>query len=225
MTSADIPSEVWVQRAVDRSAAVQRSRLRIAQQVRQMVDAARKLIEIKGDEFTTQELAVEAGVALQTFYRYFTSKDELLVTVIGDAMADACEQWAQTAAGLPDPLARLRYYIVDALQRIDDHAGTSRFIAGTRWRLHRQYPKELAEVERPFIELLRDELDAAVAAGLLNPPDVQWDSWFIAELTRAVFHFYAFAPHPADEFELAKERLWQFCLAALGGPIAKDVEG
>lgn len=223
MTSADVPSEVWVQRAVDRSAAVQRSRLRIAQQVRQMVDAARKLIEIKGDAFTTQELAVEAGVALQTFYRYFASKDELLVTVIGDAMADACEHWEQAAAGLPDSLARLRYYIVDTLNRIDDGGGTARFVVGTRWRLHRQYPKELAEAERPFIELLRAEVDAAVAAGLLNPPDTKWDSWFIAELVRAVFHYYAFAPYPVDEFELAKERLWQFCLAALGGPVTKGV--
>jgi TetR/AcrR family transcriptional regulator len=55
----------WVERAVERSAAVQRSRERIAAQVRQMLDAARTLIAIKGDEFTTQELAAEAGVALQ----------------------------------------------------------------------------------------------------------------------------------------------------------------
>jgi AcrR family transcriptional regulator len=32
----------------------------------------------------------EAGVALQTFYRYFASKDELLLAVIADAMTEAC---------------------------------------------------------------------------------------------------------------------------------------
>ena len=78
------------ERAVERSAAVQRSRSRIANQVRSMLDAARRLIAVKGDEFTTQDLVKEAGVALQTFYRYFAGKDELILAVIADAMTEAC---------------------------------------------------------------------------------------------------------------------------------------
>jgi TetR/AcrR family transcriptional regulator len=210
-----------VERAVERSAAVQRSRERIAHQVRQMLDAARKLIEAKGDEFTTQELVAEAGVALQTFYRYFASKDELLVAVIGDAMVDACDRWARNAAKLPDPLARLRYYLTATLERLDDgqSEGTARFIVATRWRLHRQFPKELAEAERPFVDLLRGEVDAAIEAGLLNPLDAEWNSWFLAELMRSVYHCYAFAPHDADDLELVREQLWRFCLAGLGGTV------
>ena len=93
-----VPSESWVERAVGRSAAVQRSRTRIANQVRLMLDAAHRLIRDKGD-FTTQDLVNEAGVALQTFYRYFASKDELLLAVIGDAMTEACDRWSKAAAG------------------------------------------------------------------------------------------------------------------------------
>ena len=81
-----------------------------------MLEAAGRLIHTKGDEFTTQELCAEAGVALQTFYRYFASKDELLLAVIGDAMTDACERWAEAAAELPDPLARLKYYLTSTLR-------------------------------------------------------------------------------------------------------------
>jgi TetR/AcrR family transcriptional regulator len=212
----------WVERAVERSAAVQRSRLRIAEQVRVMLDAARRLIQAKGDEFTTQELCAEAGVALQTFYRYFASKDELLLAVIGDAMNDACEYWVEQGAKLPDPLARLRYYITSTLERLGgdgSDAATARFIVSTRWRLHRNYAKELAEAEKPFVDLLRVEVDAAIEAGLLDPPDPDWDPWFIAELARSVFHFYAFAPHPEGELEIVKERLWRFCLNALGGSV------
>jgi AcrR family transcriptional regulator len=199
---------------------VQRSRLRIAEQVRLMLDAARRLIQAKGDEFTTAELCTEAGVALQTFYRYFASKDELMLAVIGDAMTDACEHWALTAAEMPDPLARLRYYITSTLDRLDGDghdAATARFIVSTRWRLHRNYAKELAEAEKPFVDLLRIEVDSAIADGSLNPPDPDSDPWFVAELARSVFHFYAFAPHPDRELELVKERLWRFCLSALGG--------
>jgi len=185
-----------------------------------MLDAARALIDAKGDEFTTQELAAEAGVALQTFYRYFASKDELLLAVIGDAMVDACERWAQAAAELPDSLARLRYYLMSTLERLsgDSHnAAMSRFVVSTRWRLHRQFPKELAEAEKPFVDLVRGEVNAAIEAGLLNPPDPEWDSWFLVELVRSVYHYYAFAEHDDDELELVKERLWRFCLTALGG--------
>jgi AcrR family transcriptional regulator len=210
----------WVDRAVERSAAVQRSRLRIAAQVRQMLDAARVLIETKGDEFTTQELAAEAGVALQTFYRYFSSKDELLLAVIGDAMSKACESLAEDASAMPDPLDRVRHFVMSILERLDGDpksAAMSRFVVSTRWRLHKQFPKELAEAEKPFVDLVRSEVNTASELGLLKPSDSQWDSWFLTELVRAVFHYYAFAAHDDGEIDVVKERLWRFCLTALGG--------
>ncbi|MEZ0362708.1 TetR/AcrR family transcriptional regulator [Mycobacterium sp. pUA109] len=197
---------------------MQRSRMRIAEQVRVMLDAARRLIAAKGDEFTTQELVAEAGVALQTFYRYFASKDELLLAVIGDAMTDACERWAQAGAELDDPLARLRLYITSTLERLNSSdAATARFIVSTHWRLHRHFPKELAEAEKPFVDLLRTEVDAAVKAGLLKPAGSEWDSWFLAELARSVYHYYAFAAQSDTDMDLVKEQLWRFCLTALGG--------
>lgn len=225
MTTAGVPSESIVERAVERSAAVQRSRLRIAQQVRQMLDAARRLIAAKGDEFTTQELVTEAGVALQTFYRYFASKDELLMALIGDAMTDACEYWAAAGAEISDPLARLRFYITSTLDRLgsDSHsAAMSRFVVSTRWRLHRLFPAELAEAEKPFVDLVRDGVNEAVDAGLLNPTDAERDSWFVGELTRSVYHYYAFADHTQSELDLIKEQLWRFCLTALGGTIKAE---
>jgi TetR/AcrR family transcriptional regulator len=156
----------------------------------------------------------------RTFYRYFSSKDELLLAVVGDAMVDACERWAQEAAELPDPLARLRFYVTSTLERLSGvsrNVAMSRFVVSTRWRLHRQFPKELAEAEKPFVDLLRIEIDAAIDEGLLNPPDPEWDSWFLVELVRSVYHYYAFAEYDDSEIDIVKERLWQFCLTALGG--------
>ncbi|OBK79175.1 TetR/AcrR family transcriptional regulator [Mycobacterium sp. 1164985.4] len=204
---------------------MQRSRLRIAKQVRQMLDAARRLIATKGDEFTTQELVAEAGVALQTFYRYFGSKDELLLAVIGDAMTEACERWTAAAEELSDPLARLRFYLTATLERLNGdsrNAAMARFVVSTRWRLHRQFSDELAEAEKPFVDLLRRAVSDAVVAGQLNPPDPEWDSWFLGELVRSVYHYYAFVEHEGAELEIAKQRLWQFSLAALGGAVRAE---
>ncbi|MGV0740551.1 helix-turn-helix domain-containing protein [Mycobacterium syngnathidarum] len=199
---------------------MQRSRERITHHVRQMLDAARTLIGAKGDDFTTQELAAEAGIALQTFYRYFASKDELLVAVIGDGMSEAVERWERAAAELPDPLARLKFYITSTLEGLmgdDQDAAMSRFVVSSRWRLHKQFPRELAEAEKPFVDLMRREVSLATEAGLLKPAAPEWDSWFVTELARSVYHYYAFAPHTAGEIAVVKERLWRFCLIGLGG--------
>ncbi len=107
------------ERAVERSTAVQRSRTRIENHVRAILDAAHRLVETKGDAFTTQELAKEAGVALQTFYRYFSSKDELLLAVIGDGLDDACRRWSVTAETLAGPLERLRFFVTSPLAGLD----------------------------------------------------------------------------------------------------------
>ena len=171
-----------------------------------MLDAASALIRAKGDEFTTQELAAEAGVALQTFYRYFASKDELLLAVIGDAMADACEGWALAAAEMPDPLARLRY-----LRHL------------RRWNAWRRDSDERRDVAVRGVDTLA--IAPAVPHGTgrggeaVRRPGArrgqqgdgrraaqsdrsEWDSWFVAELARSVYHYYAFADHTESELDL-----------------------
>jgi AcrR family transcriptional regulator len=217
----------WEERAVARSAAVQRSKSRIAAQGQQLLDAAATLIRAKGDEFTTMELAAEAGVALQTFYRYFGNKDELLLAVIGDALREACERWELAGATLPGPLERLHYYITAPLERLDGDrkdGNTARFVVSARWRIHRKFPEELANAEKPLVDLLTREVNAATAAGLLKPNDPHRDTWFLAELVRSTYHHYAFADHSTSELEVVKERLWRFCLRALGGAV-QDAPG
>lgn len=218
MTDTSASPESWVERAVERSAAVQRSRSRIANQVKLMLDAARRLIHDKGDDFTTLELVTEAGVALQTFYRYFASKDELLLAVIGNAMTEACDGWSKAAAKLSNPVERLRFYITAPLEKLDGHdAAGMRFIVSAHWHLHRIFPTELADAEKPFVELLLAEVNSAVDAGLLRPPNPEWDAWFIVELLRSVYHYYVYAANGDEDMSVIKENLWCFCRTALGG--------
>lgn len=186
------------------------------QQASQILDAARRLIRVKGDAFTTQELAKEAGVALQTFYRYFATKDELLLTLFGDLVAEGCADTAERATDLPDPIARLRFYITSTLDSIDaggDEAAAARFLVSAHWQLQRTFPNDIAAAMRPFADLLLTEIQAGVAAGLLNPADPERAAWLINELVRAVYHHYAYATVRSPTM---REDLWQFCLRALG---------
>lgn len=217
MTGTNITPVSWAERAADRSPRVSRSRTNSAERARVILDAARRLVQAKGDAFTAQEVAKEADVALQTFYRYFATKDQLLLTLFGELVAEGCADHAVRARDLPDPIARLRYYITSPLDSFDgegEAAVAARFIVSAHWRLQRLFPNDVADAMRPFADLLLTEINAAVDAGLLRPANPERAAWFINELVRSVHHHYAYA---TEKSPTVRNDLWQFCLDALGG--------
>jgi TetR/AcrR family transcriptional regulator len=219
MTESDALAMSWAERVADRSPVVQKFRNRGILQAKVIVDAAHRLIREKGSTFTTQELVREAGVALQTFYRYFEGKDQLLLAVIEDSVIQSCAAYQSQARRLQDPVARVHFYVTVALSslgdRSDDAAGP-RFITTEHWRLHRLYPNELALATQPYTDLLRDEIRAATEAGLLKSSDPDHDAWLVSQLVMSVYHHYAFVTTEVSVSEIG-DRLWAFCLAALGG--------
>jgi AcrR family transcriptional regulator len=189
------------------------------EQAQAIVTAARRLIAAKGTSFTTQELVREAGVALQTFYRYFASKDQLLLAVFEDLISEFCEGLRNQVAEMTDPIERLRFCVtIAARPPAGDRAEVEapRFITSEHWRLQQEYPAEIAVAISPFSDLVAEEIQNAVRAGSLQSSDPQSDAWHITQLVMAVFHHYAFAEaeQPAEE---VAERLWRFCLSGLGG--------
>jgi TetR/AcrR family transcriptional regulator len=212
----------WTERLADRSPIVQRSRDRSVRQARVLIDAARRLIAVKGESFTTQDLVKEAGVALQTFYRYFASKDDLLLAVIEDMVAEACVAYQARAEGIADPIERLRSHItsvVDMLAASPDGGAYARFIATEHWRLSRQFPREIAFAAQPYVDLLRSEISAATDAGVLRSADPERDAWLTSQLVMAVFHHHSFS---AEADPTLAADLWRYCLGGLGGTVEAD---
>jgi TetR/AcrR family transcriptional regulator len=212
-----IPEMSWAERAADRSPTVRRSRARGVEQATAIVEAAQRLIAVKGTAFTTQELVKEAGIALKTFYRYFPGKDQLILAVIEDMISEACVRYKEAARGLDDPVARLRVYVTTV---VNDLAGgdpeSARFVTAEHWRLQSLYPAEVGVAIKPFTDLVHEEIEAAGNAGRLRSTDSAHTAWLVTQLVMATFHYHAFAG--ADEnFEDIADRLWNFCLSGLGG--------
>jgi TetR/AcrR family transcriptional regulator len=218
MTSATASPLPWAERAADRSPAVQRSRARQMEQAKVVVDAARRLIAERGDSFTTQELVKEAGVALQTFYRLFAGKDQLLLAVFEDLIAESCAEYEEAARDLPDPVARLRFYIHATVGNIGDATVSigAQFVTAQHWRLYQLFPEEMAHATQHFTTLVERQLVLAADEGLLAPKNPHLDAWFVTKLVMAVFHHYAFSAPPPD-LAMVEDELWQFCLTGLGG--------
>ena len=210
------PQLSWAERAAERSL-MQRSRSRSIEQARTIIEAGRRLMERQGD-FTTQELTKEAGVALQTFYRYFESKDQLLVAVLEDLIGSQTRAREAQAAAISDPVARLRFFVTWPVQTLGQPITfrSTRAITAQHWRLQQLFPDDMAQVDRPLVELIARTLVEARALGTLSPTDPEHEASLIIELVRSVFHRYAFASLDRSIDEIA-EQVWTFCLRAVGG--------
>lgn len=220
-TGGSVSVMSWTERAADRSPLMQQWRSRNVRQMKIMVEAARRLIAQKGSSFTTQELAREAGVALQTFYRHFGGKDQLLLATIEDMHAEMSERYAADARDLPGPLARLHYYVTSALEGLDGTGAAARapqFITAEHWRLHQQFPEEMTLATQPIVDLFARELRAAQEQGLIAPSDVDRSAELMVMLVRTVYHHYAFKAKNEPAAAIA-EHVWELCLQGIGGRI------
>ena len=208
----------WADRTADRSPSVQRSRDRSVKQAKVLVDAGRRLVLEKGHNFTINELVKEAGVALQTFYRIFGGKDQLLLAVFEDLIAESCTDYERAAAPLPDPIARLHFYISATVGNVaeETYGIGPRFVTAEHWRLHQLFPDEMAHATQHFTDMVQRQLEFAVEEGLATSTDVPGDSWFITKLVMATFHHYAYSETTTDRTVIAED-LWSFCLRAIGG--------
>lgn len=177
-------------------------------------------------EFTTQELVKEAGVALQTFYRYFEGKDALLVAVLEDLIAEQTRAWEAGAAELADPIERLHFFVTRPLSLIDAApvAGGARAVTAEHWRLQQLFPDEMAHVDAPLVDLVRRTIEDAAAAGMVTPNDAASDAWLIVDLVRGVYHHYAYAALDRRREEIA-EHVWSFCVRAIGGTVSGGPNG
>ena len=215
-TASTLP---WAERAADRSPAVQRSRARQMEQAKAVVDAARRLIAERGDRFTTQELVKEAGIALQTFYRLFAGKDQLLLAVFEDMIGETLRGSSKQRRKLfPIRSLGCGSTCAETVQLVNGDAPGigAQFSTAQHWRLYQFFPAEMDQATQQFADLLVRQLEVARAEGLLPETNPPRDAWFVTKLVMAVFHHYAFAEAEAGA-STAADDLWDFCRRALGG--------
>ena len=182
-----------------------------------LLAAAHRLVLDRGENFTTQDLIKEADVALQTFYRHFGGKDQILLAVLADLIKGHCDALAKRGRSIKDPVERLHSYIVGTLSTVTaPGAAGARFMTSQHWRLHQEYPDALAAATKPFADLVQGELEVCRDTGLLHPRDPEHDAWMINKLVMSVFHHYAFVEDDPRVATIAED-VWQFCFAAVGG--------
>lgn len=213
----------WITRAADRAPSVRSSRERSMLRAQQIVQAARRLIDSGGGDFTTHQLAREAGIAIQTLYKHFAGKDEVMLAVLEDVIGDSMDQLRAQGAAIADPVERLRFYVFATMGSLDE-PGSGPQIPVEHWRLVQLYPDEVEQARQPVADLFAAALREAQEAGRLAPADVGHAAALTNQLLLAEFHQHSFAT-TRESSAVVAARLWAFLLPAYGGglPAAEAV--
>ena len=83
---------------------------------RRIIDAAVDVFAEKGFfGARVSEIAERAGVADGTIYLYFKSKDEILISLFEEKMAEILDRFQKMLAEVEDPAEKIRRYIIDHL--------------------------------------------------------------------------------------------------------------
>ncbi len=85
-----------------------------------ILDAARSVISKRGlDKATMEQVADEAGISKATIYLYFKNKEELYYRCVVDGMDELLSAMEKAAAGIADPLERLKRLMLTQMEFID----------------------------------------------------------------------------------------------------------
>jgi TetR/AcrR family transcriptional regulator len=208
----DRPPKQWEIRAAMR--AFQRSREGSGRRppAELMVSAAWELVD-EDIDFTVKDVAERAGVALQTFYRHFGSKDELLLAMLEEGMSEGAISMAAAAAKLEGPIERLRYLVKFPIEQDYAAAGALRRLqwrARERQRISQRFPEAVDEVHEPYRGNLANAIAAAAEAGLLQSANPVLDATCIQYLVLTMTHLvWGGGTHETPES--TAEAVWHLC--------------
>src|SRR5687767_13235005 len=88
---------------------------------RRIIDAAVEVFAEKGFfGARVSEIAERAGVADGTIYLYFKSKDDILISLFEEKMAEILERFVAMLAEVTDTEEKMRRYIIEHLKIVSE---------------------------------------------------------------------------------------------------------
>lgn len=151
----------------------ERNRLRI-------IAAARELFAERGLDATLDDVAAHAGVGVGTVYRRFANRDELIVGVLTEHLAQVTEA-ARGALDNPDPWNA----VVDLLTLVASSMATDRGLAAVIMSIDHSHP-DIEATKSVLTAQLTQVYDRARVSGVLRPDLESADFFGILTMLAAV---------------------------------------
>jgi AcrR family transcriptional regulator len=222
VSSPDSPRDAPVPAIVGsmRDAAVLRTldtqRGAAAESVDAILDAGYRLIERDGVlELNMRELLAEAGSSNRAFYRHFTSKDVLLMTLVDDVYKVLCTEIDERMGRGKDPVAKLRIWINGLLDRGSDAERTrlGRPFVVHAARLGEQFPDVYRSIGHRLIGQVQQVIEEGIAERVFASSTPRRDARMVFQLTLAIMQSHVMARTRIKPAE--REAVINFSLRAL----------
>lgn len=207
-------TESLARRALERSVADRQ--VRYEREVRRIMEATYELIEQTGSlEPSLRDILAHAGLSTQGFYRYFQSKDELMLVLLDEGRRRLVEYLTHRMHAVRSPREKVGAWIAGVLaQASEPHAAArSRPFVANEDRLAQLFPAEQQASVDMLVDLLVGALSELVA-GSEDPEQLRRDGEAIFRLTFATLEAHLIrGTRPAPE---SVEQLIRFCLRGAG---------
>jgi AcrR family transcriptional regulator len=137
-----------------------------------IVDCATALFDERGfSETSLQDIADEIGIQRPSLYHYFSSKDEILLTLLYDVISQNETTDVEDAAGLT-PRERLEHMLFNYGRSIAEDPARFRLITRNEARLPPDVLAQYQDRRRHNWELLKAIVAEGMATGAFRPLDV-----------------------------------------------------
>src|SRR5215470_200414 len=181
------------------------------------VAAATRLLQDKGNtDFTVQDVVDRSKMSIRTFYKYFESKEDLLVAVYQTVVArEAVPRLRERVEKLKDPILRFKAYVEGLVELTVNTGPVGRMLVNYQNRLAESRPDDLATAMRPQFALLMELIgDIARTHPLRRDLTVETAARLTHFTVLAAVHGRALGSEGAAD--IPARTLWQFCLAGMG---------
>ncbi|GAB2851340.1 TetR/AcrR family transcriptional regulator [Actinocorallia aurea] len=208
----------WQERALERSLKAAREKA-MSRSKRYITTASQMLQETGRTDFTVHELVQRSRTSLRSFYQYFANKEELLLALLEETIADSVVQWRAEVAGL-EALEGLRVLVhrVYGTTGADPWNRLNRVLASYHAGLAQQEPDAYVGAFSPLVGLLRELIERGAAEGALRQ-DIA-PKQLTAVFVELVVGATVMSALGGARFGGASDpdALWSFCRAGLVAP-------
>jgi len=205
----------WKRQSMRRS--LQSARARAHARSDRFVAAAMRLWQEKGNaDFTVQDVVDRSKMSIRTFYKYFASKEDLLIAVYETVIArEAVPRLRKRIDKFSDPLLRLKAYIEGLVELTATTGPVGRNLIHFQNRLAESRSADLTIAMKPQFELLVELIrDIARTRPLRRNLTVEEAARLTNYTVLTAAHGRALGSEGAAD--ISAETIWQFCVSGMG---------
>lgn len=216
-SEAELDGEAsWRDRALERSLRTARAKA-MSRSDRFIATAMEILQETGRTDFTVQELVDRSRTSLRSFYQYFSGKDELLLALLEESIAQSVARWREETDG-KDALEAL-HTVVSSIYGNGTDDGLNRGLASYHFSLAESHKADYQRAIAPMSRLIHELVERGLEEGVLRTdvaPDKLLRVFIQSVIGAALFTSLGRGDEKGSSADA--EAMWDFCRLGLTGP-------